>query len=220
MRAAALLGALLALAACDGLPGRPRASERPDATPRAADFSTVYGANCAGCHGDETRPGAAVSLADPVYLALVDDATLARVTREGVAGTSMPSFALDGGAIDALLRGMRSRWARADALAGASAPPYAAPPGDAARGERAYGTYCASCHGADGRGGGKGGSVVDPAYLALVSQQGLRTAILVGRPKLGMPDWRGGGTRAPMTNEEIADVVAWLWSQRKERPGA
>src|SRR5262249_30425409 len=155
-----------------------------------------YAANCTGCHGDEARLAAAVSLADPVYLALVDDATLVRVTREGVAGTSMPPFELSDREIDTIVRGMRTRWAGADALAGATAPPYPARAGDAARGERAYAAYCASCHGADGRGGAKGGSVVDPAYLALVSQQGLRTAILVGRPKLGMPDWRGGGTRA------------------------
>jgi mono/diheme cytochrome c family protein len=220
MRAATLLSALLALAACDGLPGRPLPSERPDPTARADDFTLVYGSHCAGCHGDASRLGAAVSLADPVYLALIDDATLARVTRQGVAGTSMPPFALSDREIDTIVRGMRSRWARADALGGATAPPYAAAPGDVARGERAYATYCASCHGPDGRGGAHGGSVVDPAYLALVSQQGLRTAILVGRPQLGMPDWRGGGTRTPMTDAEITDVVAWLWSQRKERPGA
>ena len=219
MRAAVLLSMLLALAACDRLPGRPLPSERPDPAARAGDFTAVYAGNCAGCHGDETRPGAAVSLADPVYLALIDDTTLARVARQGVAGTSMPPFALSDREIDTIVHGMRSRWARPGVLGGATAPPYAAAPGDVARGERAYATYCASCHGPDGRGGAHGGSVVDPAYLALVSQQGLRTAILVGRPKLGMPDWRGGGTRAPMTDDEIADVVAWLWSQRKERPG-
>jgi mono/diheme cytochrome c family protein len=220
MRAAVLLSVLLALAACDRLPGRPLPSERPDPAARAGDFTLVYGSHCAGCHGDASHLGAAVSLADPVYLALIDDATLARVTRQGVAGTGMPPFALSDREIDTIVRGIRSRWAHADALGEATAPPYAAAPGDAARGARAYATYCASCHGADGGGGAKGGSVVDPAYLALVSQQGLRTAILVGRPQLGMPDWRGGGTRAPMTDEEIADVVAWLWSQREERPGA
>ena len=45
-----------------------------------------------------------MSLADPVYLALVDDATLARVTREGVAGTSMPSFALGDQEIETIQR--------------------------------------------------------------------------------------------------------------------
>lgn len=209
----------LALAACDGLPGRPRPAERPQAG-RAAGFAGLYASNCAGCHGDDTRPGAAVALADPVYLALVDDATLARAVRDGVPGTSMPAFTLSDDDIDTLVRGMRARWARADALAGASPPPYAAPPGHAARGERAFAARCASCHGADGTGGPHGGSVVDGAYLALVSDQGLRTAILVGRPALGMPDWRGADARTPMTSDEIADVVGWLKSKRRRLPDA
>ena len=213
------IGLLLALVGCDGLPGQPRPADRPHAG-RVADFATLYASNCAGCHGDETRAGAAVALADPVYLALVDDATLARVVRAGVPGTSMPAFTLRDDEIDALVHGLRSRWARPDALAGVSAPPYAAAPGDAARGERAFAARCASCHGADGTGGAHGGSVVDGAYLALVSDQGLRTAILVGRPALGMPDWRGEGARTPMTADEIADVVGWLKGHRKELPDA
>ena len=213
------IAVLLALVACDGLPGKPRPADRPHPG-RAADFATLYASNCAGCHGDDTRPGAAVALADPVYLALVDDATLARAVREGVPGTSMPAFTLSDDEIDTIVRGMRTRWARPDTLAGVSAPPYAAPPGDAVRGERAFAARCASCHGSDGTGGPHGGSVVDGAYLALVSDQGLRTAILVGRPALGMPDWRGAGARNPMTADEIADVVGWLESKRKELPDA
>ena len=34
------------------------------------------------------------------------------------------------------------------------------------------------------------GSIVDPSYLALVSDQSLRSTIIAGRPDLGMPDWR------------------------------
>ena len=32
------------------------------------EFSTLYAQNCAGCHGAEGRGGAAIALADPVYL--------------------------------------------------------------------------------------------------------------------------------------------------------
>ena len=147
------IAVLLGLVACDALPGRPRLADRPYPASGARDFDTVYASNCAGCHGDATRPGAAVALADPVYLALVDDATLARVMRDGVPGTSMPAFALRDDEIDSLVRGMRSRWARPDVLAGVALPSYAALPGDVTRGERAFTTHCASCHGADGTGG-------------------------------------------------------------------
>ena len=69
---------------------------------------------------------------------------------------------------------------------------------------------------AEGKGGEKGASVVDPSYLALVSDQGLRTAVIAGRADLGMPDWRGYVPGHPMNDEEIADVVAWLASHRNQ----
>ena len=77
-----------------------------------------------------------------------------------------------------------------------------AEPGVPERGKTAYTTYCAHCHGPDGRGGEKGGAVVDGAYLALVSDQALRTAVIAGRVDLGMPDWREAVAGQPMTPQE------------------
>jgi hypothetical protein len=57
--------------------------------------------------------------------------------------------------------------------------------------------------------------VLDPAYLALVSDQALRTAVIVGRSDLGMPDWRANISGQPMSPQEISDVVAWLASHRQ-----
>jgi mono/diheme cytochrome c family protein len=189
-------------------------------------FSALYGQNCAGCHGAGGRMGAALSLNNPVYLAIVPDSVLRRVVAYGVRGTSMPAFSLDAGGtltaeqIDTVVAGMRARWGRRDALAGVNAPRYAASgPGNAEAGARVYATFCASCHGPDGTGGQRGHSVVDGSYLALVSDQALRTAVIVGRPELGMPDWRDDVKGRPMTDQEIADVVAWLVAQRERFPG-
>ncbi len=196
------------------------------------DFSFLYARNCSGCHGADGKGGAAIGLGDPVYLAIANDATIRRVTGEGVAGTSMPAFAQHSGGmltdeqINVIVRGIRSRWAKPDALSGIAAPPYAAPgAGDAKRGAIAFGAYCSSCHGVDGRGGKRGSSIVDSSYLALVSDQNLRTTVIVGRPELGAPDWRGDIPGKPMPPEEISDVVAWLSAQRPQpfsaavRPG-
>ena len=51
------------------------------------DFNFLYARNCAGCHGPNGKGGAAIGLGDPVYLAIADDATIRRVTADGVPGT-------------------------------------------------------------------------------------------------------------------------------------
>jgi mono/diheme cytochrome c family protein len=165
------------------------------------DGDVLYAANCAGCHGLDGKGGAARGLADPVFLQIADAATLRRVTASGVPGTAMPAFAKSAGGtlsdtqIDAIVRGMRSRSAKAQGADDVIPPPYAtATAGDPMRGRDVFGTFCLRCHGADGRGGQRsqdGGSIVDPSFLALVSDQGLRTTVIAGRPDLGAPDWRG-----------------------------
>jgi hypothetical protein len=68
-------------------------------------------------------------------------------------------------------------------------------------------------------GGGKASSIVDGSYLALVSDQQLRTIVITGRPDLGAPDWRNDVEGKPMSEQEITDVVAWLASKRAAIPG-
>ncbi len=138
----------------------------------------------------------------------------------------MPAFAQRSGGmltdnqISAIVRGMRSHWAKPDGLRGAEPPPYAASQmGDAQRGAEVYGRFCSSCHGPDGTGGVRAGSIVDRAYLQLVSDQGLRTIVIAGRPELGAPDWRGNLPGRPMSPQDVSDVVAWLAAQRPALPG-
>ena len=66
------------------------------------------------------------------------------------------------------------------------------------------------CHGP----GAKVGSVTEPAYLSLVSDQMLRTSILVGRPDLGMPDYRHLKLGKALTDSDVSDLVAFLSSKR------
>ena len=62
----AVLVLLALLAGCDRLPGRPRRGDLALRPSQVMDFATLYGENCAGCHGAEGRPGAAVALADQI----------------------------------------------------------------------------------------------------------------------------------------------------------
>jgi cytochrome c oxidase cbb3-type subunit III len=223
----ALLIAALAIAVwgCSGAPGAPTADSEVIAPDKVVDFGVLYATNCAGCHGANGSGGAAIGLADPLYLAIADDATIRRVATKGVPGTAMPAFAQSAGGlltdeqIEAIVNGIRTRWARPNALGDADVPPYAAPtPGEPARGADVFARDCASCHGAGGRGGERGSSIVDGAYLALVSDQSLRTTVIVGRPDLGSPDWRGNAAGNPLSSEDVSDVVAWLAAQRPRPP--
>ncbi len=219
---------LVLLAGCGsrGLPGRPSEDAQVQRPGQVTDFAVLYGKNCAGCHGPEGRGGASVELGSPLYLAFADDTVLRTVTVNGVSGTAMPAFAQSAGGmlsdaqVEALVGGMRTRWAKPDVLRGVEAPPYAAAQaGDAGRGERAFGVFCARCHGTDGRGGARASAVLDGTYLALVSDQHLRTTVLVGRPDWGAPDWRSDVAGRPLSAEDVSDVVAFLSAQRVAFPG-
>jgi cytochrome c oxidase cbb3-type subunit 3 len=217
---------LVLLSACGTPSGQPKKGSEPVAPNQVVDFGTLYAQNCAGCHGEEGRGGASIALANPVYLAIVDENAVHNVVANGVRGTSMPAFAQSAGGlltdeqINVITSGMFSRWKRNGVLDGATPPSYAAKTtGDAAHGKIVFGTYCASCHGPEGQGGSKGSAISNDSFLALVSNQGLRTIVITGRPELRAPDWRRNVAGKPMSDQEITDVVAWLASRRVQSPG-
>ena len=212
--------------ACGTPHGQPHISEEVLAPNEIVEFATLYSENCAGCHGENGRGGAAIAVANPVYLGLVDDRTIRNVIANGVRGTAMPPFAESAGGlltnkqIDAITQQIRARWSKPGILDGVNPPAYAAKSeGNPQRGQAAYTTYCESCHGRDGRGSPKGSAITNDSFLALVSDQGLRTIVIVGRPDLGAPDWRGNVPGKPMSDQDVTDVVAWLASRRVEDPG-
>jgi cytochrome c oxidase cbb3-type subunit III len=216
----------LLLSGCSSPHGQPQGDSEAMAPSQVSDFATLYSQNCAGCHGAQGRGGPAIALADPVYLAIVDQGAIRKVIENGIHGTSMSAFAQSAGGmltnkqIDVITSGMLSNWSQKGILDGSNPPSYAAKTaGNAGNGELVYGTYCASCHGPGGQGGPKGSAITNDSFLALVSDQELRTIVIAGRPELGAPDWRGNVPGKPMTDEEITDVVAWLASRRVQNPG-
>ena len=244
----ALLASAFAIAnvGCDSASGKPKpglAAEqvRPD---QVSDFETLYGQNCASCHGDHGRNGAALSLANPVYLAFAGPQNLQRVTAAGVPGTMMPGFAKSAGGmltdqqINLIVQGMIQNWSNPSLLSVQALPAYAvSQSGDADQGQKTFVAHCATCHGEDATGSANKaapGSLVEPAYLSLISDQGLRSIIVAGRPPeqntagqgkaeqdradQGMPDFRSYPGHA-LTDQEISNIVAWLASHRTHTPG-
>ena len=213
-------------AACPPPPGKPSEKDRWTPPSQITDFRQLYAQNCAGCHGAGGRLGAARPLNDPLYLAFAGADALRQAPANGVQGTAMPGFAQSAGGnrtdeqIASLVEGMSAQWGRPEDFKNVTLPPYRPETaGDPRRGAAAYQVYCSRCHGPDGGGGPSGGSIIDPNYLTLVSDQSLRATIVAGRSDLGMPDWRGYVSGRPMSTQEISDVAAWLASKRPA-PGA
>lgn len=218
------LAVLPLVAGCEP-PGKPNPADRPKMPDQVLAFDTLYKVNCAGCHGATGRLGPAPPLNDPLFVAIVSDAELETVIRDGRDGTPMPPFLrAQGGSLTAeqvkvIVDGIRSHWQSAE-------PPAQTPPayalsttaGSRERGAQVFARACAGCHGADGKGVERDGAVVDainvPAFLALISDQAIRRIIITGRSDLGMPNYAQNVGRPqdfqPLTAAEIDDLVALI----------
>jgi len=221
MRPTLLLLALVATAGCDRIPGQPKPDSRWTSPADITDFTTLYRQNCLGCHGWNGVVSGSIAMDGPTYLALLPRDVLLAVIENGVPGTAMPASSqahggtLSQSQIEILVNGILSK----KPTGSAPLPAYAAPLGDVAAGKSVFAVACASCHGATGEGGEKAGSVINPAYLDLVTDQYLRTIVIAGRPDLGCPEFAARMPGRPMTSTDVADVTAWLASHRKNEFG-
>lgn len=228
-----LSAACMAMTGCSRIPGRPGPGPEVVRPEEVLDFHTLYKQNCAACHGATGKNGAAISLANPVYLAVAGEDNIGTTIAQGVSGGLMPPFAKSSGGsltdaqIDAIAKGLIQQWGKPNLLDGQNAPPYEATlTGDVERGRQAFASFCAQCHGPEGKGSpgdpksgaGKLGSLVDPSYLALITDQNLRSITIAGRPDEGMPDWRSDSTY-PLTDQQTTDIITWLASNRIADPG-
>lgn len=208
----------LSIAGCDWMPGKPKPEDKWQPPTAVSNFTTLYKQNCLGCHGVGGVVSGSLAMDNPTYLSVVPRETIDTIIDQGVPGTAMPAFSIAAGGtltdeqIEILLNGIL---AKKPAHPAGPLPPYAAALGNPAAGAAVFASACASCHGATGVGGDKAGSVIEPAYLSLVTDQYLRSIVIAGRPDLGCPDFSGRIPGRAMTNQEIADVTAWLASNRK-----
>ncbi len=217
---AALACAVLG-ASCDQLPGKPAPPSAPIDLSSAAGFESFYAQQCAGCHGHNGEHGPARTLHDAAYLASVPSEALLTIVRDGVANTRMPGFGAhfiggvqaEGGSNDEQLRAFLTTMQRAwgDSNAAASPIPWkhTAGIGRVDHGAALFAAQCVQCHAPMNAVQDSGaGSVTDPFYLRLVSDQHLRTSILFNHAP--------NSARTQATATEVDDLVAYLASLRAE----
>jgi mono/diheme cytochrome c family protein len=207
--------ALLGITACDP-PGKPGPPE--EAPESETNFQVLYAQRCQACHGPNGKGGAARILNDPLYLAIIPREEIYGVIENGRAGTSMPAWALKHAGplsekqINALVDGIEKNWAKPNEFSGAKLPQYygAQNGADVLAGQKTFVRDCYMCHGP----GARVGSVTDAAYLSLITDQCLRTSIIVGRPDFGMPDYRHLNLGRALSDEDISNLVAYLSAKR------
>ena len=218
-RSAWIAGACLLLAitaACRQPPGKPEAEEGVNAEP--TDFTVLYSANCAACHGENGNYGAGRPLNNALYMALIPREELHQVLEYGRPGTQMPAWAKAQGGpftekqIAALINGMEKKWNTGFNAGNAPLPSYAAgdQTGDVTHGKQLFARSCVLCHGPHG----PVGPVTDPSYLSLVSNQMIRTSIIVGRSDLGMPNYKVLNRGKRLNSQDVTDLVSYVASFR------
>lgn len=199
--------------------GPPNDEEELMRPENVSSFDRLYKRNCSACHGENGTGGPALDLANPNYQALVDDESLKHWITSGMPGTQMPAFGESAGGfltqqqVDVLVAGMRSRWAGTGRKM-TEMPPYASNAvGTPEHGHAIFQTNCSSCHQQGPQ------KLTDTSYLALVSDQTLRTIIIAGRLDLGNPNWKQVRPDLPLTDQDVSDIVAYLHSLRSDTPG-
>ncbi len=178
----------------------------------------LYQQNCAACHGDMGKGGVGVPLALASFLDSVSDRYLFTTIREGRPGRVMPSFQdMSDVQVEAIVRYIRS-WSKN------KAPVYPLQPikGNSANGKKLYAQHCASCHGADAKGGSGTGvtfsrprdlpiiapSLANSGFLAAASDAMIKHTLINGREGTPMNSF----SRQGMSDSQVNDIVAYIRS--------
>jgi mono/diheme cytochrome c family protein len=195
--------------------GQPKEENRWIPPSEITDFTTLYTRNCLACHSNGSTSSAAIALDNPLYLSIVPEATLRDIVTNGVKGRLMPGFAKSAGGdltdaqIDSLVKGIL---AKKPANPPADLPTYASAPGNAANGQALFAQSFAKDLPPEK-------TYLNPDFLGTVSDQYVRTLVIVGLPELGYPDYRNFIPGRPLTNQEVSDVTAWILSHRTNEFG-
>jgi cbb3-type cytochrome c oxidase subunit III len=184
------------------------------ADPTVADGAKAFAKYCALCHAKDGTGYAAdnaPSLVSQTYLESASDELIAAGIRMGRPGTAMAAYGqVRGGPlsereIQNIVRFLRSKGPAPRAL-----PP--AGEGDVARGKEVFEKNCQTCHGtAAARGNAV--NLHNPELLSAASPAFLRYAVVNGRPPTPMPSFQGR-----LSEQEIGDVVSFLWSFKPALP--
>lgn len=199
----------------------------------AARGKTLFSNNCAVCHGADANGRVGPTLKKD-FPAIRVDAFLKETITNGVDGSVMPAWSrtkggpLTDGDIDDIVAYIRSLGRPTPPSSGgvtplpttaAVLPPAVAvyPAGNATAGQKVFEDNCVVCHG--DRGQGNIGANLRKDWPSLDPDKLIEATVARGVQGSKMPAWAqsNGG---PLTNQQIADVTAYVRSFKSAPPPA
>ena len=192
----------------------------------AQDGATIFGAFCAGCHGEDgggrRSPGmpAFPAIGNPDFLQLVTDDFLAATIHRGRPGRRMPPWGEKEGGLRP--EEIRKVVAHLRSVSGTESKAEAAPArwvsADASLGKKQYASSCAGCHGARGE-GGEGPALNNKVLLAAATDTYLVETIARGRRGTAMEGFLTPSVVRPaLTRAEIETIVSFIRSWERGKP--
>jgi cytochrome c oxidase cbb3-type subunit 3/ubiquinol-cytochrome c reductase cytochrome c subunit len=193
------------------------ANVKAPSDPLIVSGARAYERYCALCHAKDGSGYAAdnaPSLISKTFLESATDEFIAAGIRLGRPNTAMAAYGkVRGGPLEELEINAIVRFLRAKGPKALPLPPAAAS-GNAKRGEELFTKECVTCHGsATTRGNAL--NLHNPELLNAASPAFLRYAIINGRPPTPMPAFQG-----KLAEQDVSDVVHWLWSFKPALPTA
>jgi len=209
-------------------PDMNKAAEQDNSAEALAAGQEIYTANCVGCHNPELTGGIGPNLVDTEWIHGGTYEDIVRTITDGVPEKGMVTW---GPVLGPKKIGQVASFILSKNTGEAPAEPAAAPtPAPAAtdggteeaaplpevpvgdpeaikRGEVVFVANCLVCHQADLT-GGIGPNLVDDEWIHGSEPEDLVRTVVNGVLPKGMPIWRG-----PLTDEQIADVVAYILSK-------
>lgn len=174
----------------------------------------IYKQQCFACHGDTGKGEGAqegTAINNQQFLNSVSDKDLFNAVKYGREGTVMPPYGsnLSEEDLDNLVAFMRNWQTKS---IDQEAPKEIS--GDPENGEKIYNLYCANCHGMEGVGKKKMGTVLaSPQKLKYTSDKQLWISTAYGREETRMgPSLEGLDGARQLSKSEISDVVTYIRS--------
>ncbi len=189
-------------------PARLQADADQDLSAAVEAGQTIYGSQCASCHGEQGGGSIGPALNSKQLLSTASDDLLFSLIRTGVPGTAMPAWSqsFGGPLTDEEIRQAVAFVRSWEPDAREIGPDQPEP--DPVRGAEIFDSVCFACHGRQGEGTEIAPALNDAVRLSTFDDDWYEETITQGRPSRGMPTW--GTVLSPARIDDLVALIG-LW---------